>query len=253
MPADAALFAHVDVAALWPSKLGDSLRSAKALDLEKALARIKAKSGVTPDMVKSVTVFFPQLKQPGDFEAPVFHVTFLKPYDKAKVLDGLRKMAAKDDVQLKEVEPGVYTLIPARTGRNENKEGEAAFTLDLTDPMAIAVAGKGNQKYLKDAPVATDGPLAPALKAAADGATAVLGMNFAALPDEIRGDDVPAEVRPFQPLFRSDSLIATGKLDGDSIKLDVRFRSQERAKTADAEKSLAAGLFLRADRARRSG
>ena len=48
-------------------------------------------------------------------------------------------------------------------------------------------------------------------------------------------EDVPAEVRPFQPLFKSDALIATGKLDGDTIKLDVRFRSQERARTAEAE------------------
>ncbi|HET6576087.1 MAG TPA: DUF1559 domain-containing protein [Fimbriiglobus sp.] len=243
VPADAALFAHVDVAALWPSKLGESLRSAKALQLEKALAKIKAESGVTPDMIKSITMFFPQLKQPGDFESPIFHVAFLKPYDKAKVVEGLRKQLDKGD-KLTEPEPGVYTLIPARTGGRENKEGEAQFTINLTDPMAIAVAGKGNQKYLKAAPAATDGPLTPALKAAAAGATATLGVNFAALPDEIRGEDVPAEVRPFQPLFKMDALIATGKLDGETIKFDVRFRSEQKSKTAEAEKSLAAGLFL---------
>jgi prepilin-type processing-associated H-X9-DG protein len=243
VPADAAVVVHVDVATLWPSKLGEALRSAKALELEKALARIKAESGITPDMVKSVTLFFPQLKQPGDFEAPVIHTVFLKPYDRAKVLDGLKKQMSKDD-KLTETEPGVYELIPARDRGGENTEGEAAFTFDMTSPTAAVMAGKGMRKYLKDAPAAADGPLAPALKAAADGATAVLGINFAALPDEIRGEDVPAEVRPFQPLFKSDALIATGRLDGDTIKLDVRFRSQERAKTAEAEKSLAAGLFL---------
>src|SRR5207248_8747098 len=73
---------------------------------------------------------------------------------------------------------------------------------------------------------------------------AVLGINFANLPDEIRGDDLPAEVRPFQPLFRSDALIATGKLDGEKLRIDLRFRSREKAKVAEAEKSLAAGQFL---------
>jgi hypothetical protein len=243
VPADAAVFVHVDVATLWPSKLGEALRSAKALELEKALAKIKSESGITPDMVKSVTMFLPQLKQPGDNLATVFHVVFLKPYDKAKVLEGIKKQLDKKD-KLTEPTPGVYALVPDRLRGQENKEGEAQFTIDLTDPMAIAAAIEGGQKHLKAAPASADGPLTPALKAAADGATATLGVNFAALPDEIRGEDVPAEVRPFQPLFKTDALIATGKLDGDTIKLDVRFRSQERAKTAEAEKSLAAGLFL---------
>jgi hypothetical protein len=194
-------------------------------------------------MVKSVTVHFPQLKQPGDFESPIFHVAFLKPYDKTKVIDGLRKQLDKGS-KLTEPTPGVYTIIPSRLRGQENKAGEAEFTIDLTDPMAIVATLGAGQKHLKAAPAAADGPLASAIKAAADGATATLGVNFAALPDEIRGEDVPAEVRPFQPLFKSDALIATGNLDGESIKLDVRFRSQERAKTAEAEKSLAAGLFL---------
>jgi hypothetical protein len=244
VPADAALFVHVDVAAVWNSKLGETIRAAKARDLEKFLREVKTRSGVTPDMIKTVTVFFPQLKQPGDQEAAVFHVAFLKPYDKAKLLDGLKKTAAEDDkVQIKEAEPGVYDVVSERNSGGK-KEDEVAFSFALTDPMAITAASRGARKYLKDAPVAADGPLAPAIKAAADGATAVLGLNFANLPDEIRTDDIPAEVRPFQPLFRSDALIATGKLDGDKLRLAVRFRSQEKPKVAEAEKSLAAGLFL---------
>ncbi len=243
VPADAALFAHVDVAAVWGSKLGETVRAAKARDLEKALNELKTITGVTPDTVKTVTVFFPQLKQPGDQESAVFHVAFLKPYDKARLLDGLKKTAAKDAVQVKEAEPGVYDIVSERDSGGK-KEAEVAFTLVLTDPMAITAASRGARKYLKDAPVAADGPIAPAIKAAADGATAVLGINFANLPDEIRGEDLPAEVRPFQPLFRSDALIATAKLADDKLRLAVRFRSQEKAKVADAEKSLAAGQLL---------
>src|SRR5205823_8723445 len=116
--------------------------------------------------------------------------------------------------ELKEPEPGVYDVVSERDSGGK-KETEVSVTFVLADPMAITVVGRGARKYLKDAPAAADGPIAQAIKAAADGATAVLGINFANLPDEIRGDDVPAEVRPFQPLFRSDALIATGKLDGE--------------------------------------
>src|SRR5439155_24728912 len=91
---------------------------------------------------------------------------------------------------------------------------------------------------------AADGPLTPAIKAAAEGMTGVLGLNFANMPDEIRGEDVPAEVRPFQPLLKSDAAILTGKLAGDELKLEMRFRSSDKARVNEAEKSLAAGLTL---------
>ena len=130
VPADAALFAHIDFAAVWSSKIGETLRSAKALELEKTLARIKAESGISPDMIQTVTLFFPQLKQPGDQEAVVIHTTFLKPYDRARVIDGLKKQLSKGD-KLTETEPGVYDLIPARDSGRVNKEGETSFTFDL--------------------------------------------------------------------------------------------------------------------------
>ncbi len=244
VPADAALFAHVDVAAVWNSKIGETVRAAKARELERALGEVKKRTGLTPDMVKTFTLVYPQLKSPFDFQSPVFYITFNKPYDRAKVVEALKKVAAEDKAELKEAEPGVYDLIADRVDRSGQKVTEPDFTFAFTDLTAVTIAGKGRRGVLKNTPVAADGPLAPAIKAAADGATAVLGVNFAGLPDEIRGDDVPAEVRPFQPLFRSDAMIATGQLDGDTLKLAVRFRNQEKAKTMEAEKSLAAGTTL---------
>jgi hypothetical protein len=233
VPADAAVFAHVDVAAIWASKLGDTFRSAKAPDLEKGLAQLKSATDLTPDDVKSVTIHMPQLKGPGDESAMVFDIALSKPYDKEKLLRGIL-LLDKTFTDWKEIEPGVFT---------HANDKDPGLRLVLKDPNRIVVVGPTYKGLPKEQPAA-DGPIAPAIRAAADGAAAVLGVNLANLPDEIRGDEVPAEVRPFQPLFRSDALIATGKLSGGEIKLDIRFRNQEKAKTADAEKSLAAGLFL---------
>src|SRR6476659_8358014 len=62
VPTDAALFVHVNVAEVWDNKLGETLRSAKAVELEKGLGKIKEATGMTPDQVKTVTFFFPKMK-----------------------------------------------------------------------------------------------------------------------------------------------------------------------------------------------
>jgi prepilin-type processing-associated H-X9-DG protein len=233
VPPDAALFGHVNVAAVWSGKIGDTVRAAKPVEIEKGLAELKKKTGVSPDMVKTVTFFFPNFKQPGDFNAGVVHVTFQKPYDRATILKSM-----KDEKTEFTEENGVVTI--------KEKSGpggvERKIVFDLSDANRIAIYAGVDDKYRK--PAAGDGPIAPAIRAAAEGATAAFGVNFAALPDEIRGDDLPAEVRPFQPLFKSDALIAVGKLEGEELKVDLRFRSSERARVAEAEKSLAAGITL---------
>ncbi len=257
VPADAALFAYVDFETVWNSKLGDTLRAAKAKEIETALGKLKTEAGITPDMVKSVVVFLPMLKQPGDFESPVFVVTFSKPYDRAAVVAGLKKNKDSDD-EVREIEPGVYGLFnaPPKTpkppegaekgneAKKDDKAAEPQLTFSLADPKQIMIVGKGSRKYLKDQPPNADGPIAPAIRAAADGMTAAGGINFANLPDEIRGEDIPAEVRPFKALFTSDAAIATAKLSGDAVKLDVRFRSTDKGKVAEAEKALGAGRTL---------
>lgn len=67
VPADAAVFLHFDVAAVWDSKLGETVRSAKARDVDAGLAHLKG-LGITPDMVKTVTLYFPRMKGPTDTE-----------------------------------------------------------------------------------------------------------------------------------------------------------------------------------------
>lgn len=262
VPADAALFAYVDFETVWKSKLGETLRSAKAKQIESALDELKKDTGITPDMVKTVVIFMPMLKQPGDFESPVFVVTFLKPYDKAAAIAGLKKTVG-DREELRELEPGVYGLFDAppkqtpkpvakdekdapkqEAKKDDKKAEEPGFTFSFADPKQIMICGKGCRKYLKDQPADAEGPITPAIRAADDGMTSAAGINFANLPDEIRGEDIPPEVRPFKALFTSDAAILTGKLTGDTLKLEARFRSTDKGKVAEAEKALGAGVTL---------
>lgn len=265
VPADAALFAYVDFETVWKSKLGETLRSAKAKQIEEGLAELKKATGITPDMVKSVVVFMPMLKQPGDFESPVFVITFSKPYDKAAALAGLKKTVGSSE-EVRELEPGVYGLFDAprkeapkpvakdekdvekkdskKEAKDDKKVEEPQFTFSFADPKQIMICGKGCRKYLKDQPADAEGPITPAIRAAADGMTSAAGINFANLPDEIRGEDIPPEVRPFKALFTSDAAILTGKLTGETLKLEARFRSTDKGKVAEAEKALGAAHTL---------
>ena len=236
VPTDAAIFVHVNVAEVWDSKLGDTFRSAKAAELEKGLTEIKNVTGMTPDMVKTVSFFFPKLKGPGDDSTFGVLVAFRKPYDRAALVKGLKELAKKDKAEDKAQvtdKDGVISFAP---------NDRTKVRVVATDPTRIELYANVDEAKLGGGPA--DGPLAPAIKAAAEGATVAVGVNFVNLPDEIRGDDVPAEVRPFQPLLRSDAAILTGRLAGDEVKFDLRFRSAEKARVNEAEKSLAAGVTL---------
>lgn len=232
VPTDAALFVHVNVAEVWDSKIGDSVRAAKAVELEKALTEIKKVTGMTPDQVKTVSFFFPKMKGPGDESTFAVTVTFRKPYDRAVLVKGLTEAFKEKKVEVTDKD-GVIAFAPD----DRNKVRVVA-----KDPMRIELYANVDETKLGGSPA--DGPLAPAIKAAADGATGVVGVNFANLPDEIRGEDLPAEARAFQPLLKSDAAIFTGKMDGDELKLAMRFRSSDKARVTEAEKSLAAGQTL---------
>lgn len=238
VPRDAALFVHADVAAVWGSKIGDTFRSIKLKELEQGLKYAHDYSGLTPDDLKTVTAFMPQLKGPGDEQAVAFTVTLGKPLDRAKLVAAM----AFNKVKYVEKPDGVFTFDGPRANAKDDPNNKIVVV--LADPKRVEVFFGATGKYRGARPDGEAGPLDPAIAAAASGATAVLGVNFANLPDEIRGDEVPPEARPFQPLFRSDVLVGTANLAGDKVNLSVRFRNTEKAKTLDAEKSLAAGVAL---------
>ena len=69
VPADAAIFIHADAAQLWQSPTIKSLRTADKQGFGEIAAKSRKVFGADPDSLKTVTVFWPKLKGPGDTES----------------------------------------------------------------------------------------------------------------------------------------------------------------------------------------
>ena len=242
IPADAAVFAHVDFEALWKSKIGESMRAAKIADLDKSIEEMTAKTGITPDMVKSITLFIPQLKHPNDIESHFARIIFLKPYDKDKIVAAFKEthpMATEKD--------GVLSFTPDYKPAVDTKTGQAIaapkmVVVDLKQPTQIAIYNGLDAKYRNDQQLA-EGPLTAALKASSRNIF-IVAVNIGQLPAEVRSDAIPAELKPIQPLMLCDSMVTTGQLNGDALTVSVRFHSKDKVKVVEAEKSLTVGVSL---------
>src|SRR5262245_9221468 len=209
VPADAALFLHADVATIWTSDLLKSFRAADKDTFSALEAQATKLFGVKIDGLKSLTLFIPELKMGEDAEKLGVIVTFTKAYDKAKLTEGVTK------------------LFPPNTKPR---------VLTPSEKVAVILVGL-DDKYGKPR-VPADGPLTLAIKAAASGKhTIVAGSTLANLPDALRSDDLPGQVRAFQPIFKADSIFATLDL-GKSLTLDVRVKAKTETRAVDAEKAL---------------
>jgi hypothetical protein len=217
VPGDAALFVYADAAKLWGSPVLASIRQIDPNTFDRLTAEAKKELGLAPEDVKSVVVFVPRLMNPIDLESIGIVVTFNRDIDKEQLQKGAEKLLPGSE------NPTVHAP-DART---------AVVLLNLKDEFA------------RPQPLAADAPLAPALKAAAGGKhVAVVGANLANFPDEIRADDVPPAVRPFQPLLRARTVTATLDLTKAAATLDVRVRAATAAAAIDCEKALGALVAL---------
>lgn len=213
---------------------------------DETVAKVRDAIGLTPDDVKAVTIFFPRLKGPGDEASAVFIVTLLKPYDRAKLVKGISSFD-KDLVNPMEPEPGVFEFGFDPRGKKDAQEkgrraGDGILRLILTDPTRIVITGP---RYM-GVPKASDaaGPLTPAIREAASGKTITVALNFAQFPEEIKGEDLPAEVRPFKPLIQSELALGSAVLKDGVFQIDVRVKAEDPRKAGEAEKSLGALLTL---------
>jgi hypothetical protein len=211
VPEDAAIFVYLDVAQLWNHPTVKAVREADSKTFAELTTHAKAEFGETPDNLKSVTLFVPKLKEPSDSQQLGVVLVFNKPYDKEKLAAGLKK------------------LLP----------GELTSTVHSpSDRMAVWLVGLGDDYAKPRTP--GNGPLASAIRDAATGNhVLVAGATLANLPDELRGADLPAQVEPFRPLFKADTITARVDL-GDQITIDVRVKTQTPAQAVDAEKALGA-------------
>jgi hypothetical protein len=219
VPADAALFARVDVEQVWNNRLGETFRRMNVQEIQNGLAFLKEYAGLTPDDLKSISAFVPQFKVEVTPAVAVI-VTTKKPYDRNKLVAFLRTQADELNAQWNE-RPG-----------HRYEVDELIF--DLSDLKTFRFAFQ----YEPQEAAAADGPLTPAITAAANGAPLVVGVTFANLPDELRQNNPPAAMRPFQPLFFSEAAILTGTLDNANMVVTLGFRNTTRAQAVAAEKSL---------------
>lgn len=219
VPHDAALFLYADAAAIWSHDATKSFRTADKKTfgmLEETATKL---SGMKVEDLKTVVMFFPKVKGPEDTEKAGFVLTFTKAFDK------------------KQLETGLAGLFPKNAKLNVSAPD---------DNTAVVLLGL-DAVYAKPQSPTADGPLTPAIKAAASGKHAlVAGVTFASAPDELRKDDLPGQLRGFQPIFHADTLVATVGL-GKSIDLDVRVKTKRAAQAVDAEKALGALAKLLGD------
>jgi prepilin-type processing-associated H-X9-DG protein len=214
VPADAALFLWADAAKLWDSPVVKSIRKADGKMFDDIAALGKLEFGLTPEDVKSVVLFLPTLKQPDDLQRLGAVVTFRKAVDNGKIAKGAEKILPK---------------------------GNTVKAVPVGERSVLVLVGLGDE-FAKPQPADASGPLTTVLKDAAEGKhAAVAGVTLDNLPEEIRGDVLPAAVRPFQPLFKAQTISAALDVD-KNLSLDVRVKATSAGHAVDCEKAL--GLLL---------
>ncbi|WP_439626639.1 DUF1559 family PulG-like putative transporter [Gemmata sp.] len=212
VPTDAALFGYLDAPKVWGSAIVKNVRNSDPKTIELFTTGLKAELGFAVEDVKSVVVFVPSLKGPRDADQYGLVLTFAKAFEKERIEKGVAKLLRRDDPKVKVTAPDDRT---------------AVVLVNLYDEFAKPRAAK-------------PGPLDDALRAAASGKyAAVAAATLANLPDEIRGDNVPVQVRAFQPLFHAVSISATLDLAADPTVV-VRVRAGSAKQATECEKVLGA-------------
>lgn len=220
VPADSALFLHADAAGIWNSDLAKSFRTADKRTFDKLEEMATKAFGSKIEDLKSITLFFPQVKSPEDTQKFGIVASFSRAFNSQKLEDGVKALFPKN-TKFKVLAP--------------------------SDKIAVVLVGLDEKTYGKPQPADADGPLTAAVQAAASGKhTLVLASTLGNLPDELQKDDLPGPVRAFQPILKSQSITATVNL-GKSLDLNVRVKTKRDAQALDAEKALSALMTLITD------
>jgi hypothetical protein len=216
VPADAALFISVDSAKVWDNPILKAIRKTDANVFDALSSATKTAFNLTPDDLRSVVLFIPKLQLGMGPDGFGVVVTFRKDYDKDKLAKGAEMLLPK--------------------GANVHVER-------VSNRTAVVLVNLG-EEFARPQSAEKSGPLTEALQAAATGKhTAVMGMTLANYPDILRSDDLPVQLRPFQPLFKAVAI--TGTLDlGKSLDFDVRVKTTTAGQAINCEKSLASLLAL---------
>lgn len=211
VPTDAAAFIHVDASRVWNGPLVKSIRGADPKFLDEIGAGADAMFGSKLDSLGSITLFWPKIKGPQ--EAAQFGVVlaFKTPYHKAKLKAGFEKL----------VEPRTKVTL-----------------VEVSPQLVVLLAGLDPAAYGKPQAGGKGGNLEDAIREASTGRHLLsIGVSPGNLPDEIRREDLPAEVRAFQPLFHADSVALTIDLDKELV-VNILVKSPTPPRAKEAEKAL---------------
>jgi hypothetical protein len=231
VPPDAALFVHLDVAAIHDSKLGESLKKSKAAETILGLSDANKLLGAKLGDVNSITFSFPNLQDQSAVAKSLSVVTFRQKYDREKLVAALKEQAKKVKGEVEVKDNVVKVTMPSPFG----PDNKLTTTHDLTDDTRIVSAHGLGDEYLK--PSDATGVHTLALKANAT-AHVIVGFNFNALPDELKKEDLPAEFRPFRPILMADGLTAVGTVGKDKLAVSIAVKAKNKADAGEVEKSL---------------
>lgn len=231
VPSNAAVFAHLRVADVWETPLTASVRKdlVTGLAIQTALIAAEKQIGIRPDIVETVTFFYPTMPMgPGDETTFVLIVTTNKPYDKATLLKSVRTKEGKEK----------DGFIPLESKLVLGFVGERTFAVmheSLIDKFKKGTFG--DQK---------EGVMSEALKLARAKHQFVFSMDFSMLPNEILTAG-PPEVQPFLPLLKTKSSVLFIDLKEKELKAGLNFACSDGNAAQDAERSFKLLMKLASD------
>jgi hypothetical protein len=229
VPPSASVFAHLRVADVWNSPIGQEVRKAAGKDLEKPLGEFQKEVGLPIDHVDTATFCYPNFPQgPGDQQQFIVIVTTVKPYDRDGLMPNLRKKDAKakgNQIQLQD-----------------------KFTLSLVSDTMFMVMHDSLVAKFAGAPIRDEEPpaIAEALKLARDKHQLVLAMDFSKLPNELFTAG-PPQLQPFLPLLKAKTSNLFADLKPKGISVGANFVAADANAAEEAERSFKLLMKLATD------
>jgi prepilin-type processing-associated H-X9-DG protein len=218
VPRDAAFFLSARLADLWGSDVTKEARQVLAKENPDALKEIRKAIGAAPEEIERFTVFVSDIRPTGPSQ-PLFLITTVKPYDKAKLLETVVPKAKEE----KRKDKVLYT---AENGQAVSLINDQVYLVGPVDTV---------RSFLDDSPKKT-GPQDAALRLAADKHAAVFGLNPVLLAQILEGM-LPPQLDPYKALLKTQT--ASLVLDvGEESRADLRLTFAKEAEAKEGAKAL---------------
>ena len=247
VPADAVAFAHVRLADVWKTEVFADIRRVVEKAGSKALATLDEGFVPAPSSIDRVTVVVikPVPPKAGAFQPPKGAnqppAVPLPPADEFEVFVLVALSAPYESAKLKQayLPNGVARSAAGKEFWFDPIEGLAVFSPN--DKVLVIGTPAGVEGYLSQ-PIPAEGPLAPALRQAAEGTRHVVGgvnLKKIPIPPAIL-KEIPADVIP---LAAADGL-SIGIVMAAEAKVELKASYKSEAAAADAEKAVKAAADL---------